>query len=461
MILLFDLVIENGVIVTSRGTFNGKVAVKDGRIVALLSNDTPVATEKRIDARGLMVLPGLVDAHVHCGHGTPERENFACVSKAAAAGGITTIVDMPLSDPSTVTVEALEGKKASAKSQVVVDYSLYSGIIPGHTGDIESTFYAGAQTFKIFTCRCSNYPMTYDGVLVKGMKKVGELGGMVCAHAENDTLIQELVDDLQAEGKNDARAYLDSHPEYSELEAVSRFLFLAGLVPECRAHLCHLSIADGVKLVREARGKGMNNISIETCPQYLAIDEEDLIEQGGFAKCDPPVRKRETVEALWKYVLDGTVDMIASDHSPHSFEKKTPQNGNFWTVSEGCTGIQTLLPVVLTEGMKRGLSWKRLVELCCSRPAELFGLADRKGDIAPGMDGDFTLIDPDLEWTLNAEDLFYLNQWSPFTGKKFKGKVMKTIVRGRTVFDGGKISVEEGYGTYCPMNMKKRQGTTE
>jgi allantoinase len=455
---VFDLVIENGTVVNSRGAFEGKVAVKNGRIAALLAGDVPAEAKEVLDARGLMVLPGLVDAHVHCGHGTPEREDFACVSRAAAAGGTTLMVDMPLSEPTTVTVEALEGKIASAGKQSVVDFALYSGIIPGHLDDIESTFSAGAQTYKIFTCRCSNYPMTYDGALLKGMRTVGKLGGMVCAHAENDTLIQELVDDLQAAGRNDARAFLDSHPEYTELEAVNRFIFLAGLVPECRAHICHLSIADGVRAVREARGRGMNNLSIETCPQYLALDEDDLVEGGAFAKCDPPVRRRETVEELWKYVLDGTVDMIASDHSPHSFEKKTAEGGDFWTVSEGCTGVQTLLPVVLTEGRKRGLSWKRLVELCCTRPAELFGLSGRKGDIAPGLDADFALVDPGAEWVLKDEDLFYRNRWSPYSGKTFRGKVVKTVVRGRTVFDGGKICAEEGYGTFCPMDMKGRSG---
>ena len=441
---MFDLVIENGTVVNSRGAFEGKVAVKNGRIAALLAGDVPAEAKEVLDARGLMVLPGLVDAHVHCGHGTPEREDFACVSRAAAAGGTTLMVDMPLSEPTTVTVEALEGKIASAGKQSVVDFALYSGIIPGHLDDIESTFSAGAQTYKIFTCRCSNYPMTYDGALLKGMRTVGKLGGMVCAHAENDTLIQELVDDLQAAGRNDARAFLDSHPEYTELEAVNRFIFLAGLVPECRAHICHLSIADGVRAVREARGRGMNNLSIETCPQYLALDEDDLVEGGAFAKCDPPVRRRETVEELWKYVLDGTVDMIASDHSPHSFEKKTAEGGNFWTVSEGCTGVQTLLPVVLTEGRKRGLSWKRLVELCCTRPAELFGLSGRKGDIAPGLDADFALVDPGAEWVLKDEDLFYRNRWSPYTGKTFRGKVVKTVVRGSTIFDGVTICAEVG-----------------
>ena len=217
---MYDLIIENGTLVTSQGEYKGKIAIKNEKIVAILSEETVVNAYERIDATGLIVMPGLVDTHVHCGHGTPERENFECVSKAAAAGGITTIVDMPLSEPSTVTLEAIVDKKKAASLQVVVDYALYSGIIPNHMEDIEATFNAGAQCYKIFTCRCSNYPMTYDGLLLKGMRKIGELGGMVCAHAENDTLIQDLVDDFQLAGLNSAQTYLDSHPEYSELEAV-------------------------------------------------------------------------------------------------------------------------------------------------------------------------------------------------------------------------------------------------
>ncbi|MEA4877660.1 allantoinase AllB [Aminobacterium sp. MB27-C1] len=450
---MYDLVIENGTLVTSQGEYKGKIAVKDGKIAAILSSESTISASEYIDAQDHLVMPGLVDTHVHCGHGTPERENFECVTKAAAAGGITTIVDMPLSEPSTVTVDALEEKKKSAFPQVVVDFSLYSGIIPHHMNDIEATFEAGAQCYKIFTCRCSNYPMTYDGLLLKGMKKIGQLGGMVCAHAENDTLIQELVDDFLLSGRDDAQAYLESHPEYSELEAVKRFIFLSSLVPNCKTHICHLSIASGAEALREARGHGITNITAETCPQYLALDEEDLIRDGALLKCDPPVRSRENVERLWEMVLNGTIDMIVSDHSPHSFEKKTPQNNNFWTVSEGCTGVQTLLPVVATEGRKRGLSWTQLVKLCATQPARRFGLGYAKGDIQIGYDADLILFDPLKEWVQDDSKLFYLNKWSPYKNKKFKGQIKRTIIRGKTVFIDGKIQVKPGYGHYYKMDI--------
>ncbi|WP_332635369.1 hypothetical protein [Acetomicrobium sp.] len=172
---------------------------------------------------------------------------------------------MPLSEPSSVTFEAIENKKKVASSQTVVDYALYSGIIPSHIEDIKDTFDAGAQSYKVFMCRCSNYSMLSDGLLLKGMKHVASLGGMVCVHAENDTLIQQLVEDFQLEGRNDAQAFLDSHQEYSELEAVKRFIFLASLVPNCKAHICHLSIASGAQALKEARSRGIVNVTAETC----------------------------------------------------------------------------------------------------------------------------------------------------------------------------------------------------
>jgi allantoinase len=263
--------------------------------------------------------------------------------------------------------------------------------------------------------------MTDDGTLLRGMRKVGELGGVVCVHAENDTLIQELVDRFRAEGRKDARAFIDSHPEYSELEAVHRLLFLAEQAPECAVHVCHMSVASGARLIREARGRGVTNVTCETCPQYLGLTEDDLVRVGAFAKCDPPVRSRETVDEMWGYVLDGTVDIVATDHSPHPAARKTGRADDFWTVAEGCTGLQ------------------------------IFGVADRKGRIEAGLDADFAIVDPDASWTLCAEDLFYLNPASPHTGETFKGRATETILRGQTVFRDGAILAPEGFGGFLPM----------
>jgi allantoinase len=447
---MFDLLIKNGTVVLSQGAARHDIGILGGKIAALGWPGSLGAAAAEIDAAGLVILPGLIDAHVHGGHGDPDRETFHNASMAAAAGGITTILEQPLSNPSTVTVSRLKDKLQSAQEQFVVDFSLWGGLVPGHLADLAPMAEFGAKAYKSFMCRCSNYPMTDDGTLLAGMKEIAELGGLVAVHAENDTLMQQLIDQFKAEGRNDVQAYLDSHPEYTELEAINRFIFFASLVPECKAHIVHMSIPDGAEAIKAARARGVSNLSFETCPQYLGLSEDDLLAQGGVAKCDPPVRSRESVEKLWQYVLDGTVDIIAGDHSPHAPERKQATNGDFWTVSEGVTSLQTLLPVVLTEGRRRGLTWERLAELCSTNPARLFGLYGRKGAIGVGFDADLVLLDPEAEWELRDEDLFYLHKNSPYTGRTFKGKVKQTLVRGTTVYREHEITVEPGFGRFYP-----------
>ncbi|MGI6783758.1 MAG: allantoinase AllB [Aminivibrio sp.] len=453
----FDLVIAGGEIVSGKGVFKGSVGIKGGLVEAVVGADVELRGKKTADARGLMVLPGLIDAHSHAGHGDPDRENFTAYSRACAAGGITTFIDMPLSNPSTLTVERLREKIGTSGAASHVDYALYGGAVPGYLEHIAPLVKEGAGAFKAFTCRCSNYPMTDDGTLLEAMRIIEKTGGILSVHAENDTLIQNLVDSLMAAGKNGPRAYLDSHPPYSELEAVQRVFFMAALAPNCRVHIAHVSIPEGMELMKKLRGEGAGNISAETCPQYLGMNEDDLEKIGAFAKCDPPVRTAEAVERMWELVLNGTVDIISSDHSPHPFSKKTELEHDFWKVAEGCTGIQTMLPVTLTEGRKRGLTWQRLVQLMAERPAELFGLSHRKGTLSPGMDGDVILLDPEKEWVLEEKDLQHLVKQSPFTGRTFRGRVVKTFVRGELIYDDSeaeKIVNAPGWGQFCPMEVR-------
>ncbi|NLB83421.1 MAG: allantoinase AllB [Synergistaceae bacterium] len=452
--MIFDLVVKNGDIVTAKGVVRGEIGITEGKISAVTKEGSPLEGRETLDAEGLLVLPGLIDAHSHAGHGDPDRENFTDYSRACAAGGVTTFIDMPLSNPSTLTVEALEDKKTSSGRGSHVDYALYGGVVPGYLDHIIPMAEAGARAFKSFTCRCSNYPMTDDGTLLAGMKILEKVGGILSVHAENDTLIQHLVDELQAAGENGPEAYLQSHPPYSEMEAIQRVYFIAKQAPGCQVHIAHVSIPEGMDLLKKLREEGRTNLSAETCPQYLGMSEDDLLEIGALAKCDPPVRSRESVERLWQHVLDGTVDIITSDHSPHSMAKKTETEADFWTVAEGCTGIQTMLPVVVTEGRKRGLTWERLAVLMAERPAKLFGLAGRKGRIAEGYDADFVLFDPEKEWVLKNDDLQHLIKFSPYAGRTFKGQVVQTHVRGRKIFDEKdprKITGEKGWGRYCPM----------
>ncbi len=450
-----DLLIDNASVVRSSGVKRLKIGITSGKISVLAGQGEDVPARERIDATGMIVLPGAIDVHVHAGYGEPERETMTAVTMAAAAGGITTVFDQPLSSPSTVTAQTLRTKAADLAGQSVVDFALWGGLVPGHVEELDAMMALGAQAFKSFMCRCSNYPMTPDGVLLRGMRRVGELGGLVAVHAENDTLIHDLVECAVAEGRRDVGAFIDAHPVYSELEAVNRFINLASLVPHCKCHIVHLSIPEGAVDVKRSKDRGIANITVETSPQYLGLDQDDLYRIGGVAKCDPPVRSKESVERLWELVKDGTVDMIASDHSPHTSAKKKPENGDFWSIPEGVTGVQTLLPVVVTEGMKRGLTWPRLAELVSTNPAKRFGLYGRKGDIEIGFDADLVLFDPSLSWTLKTEDLYYVNKHSPFVGRTFAGRVKTTLVRGEVVYQDGRILVEPGFGRFHRMEVQQ------
>lgn len=450
-----DLCVRNAKIVTADALFDGELYVKEGKVAAVTAPGAALEAEKVVDAQGSYLLPGVIDPHLHGGHGTPDRETFVCAGMAAAAGGITTVLEQPLSNPSTVTVQAFLDKKREADQSFVVDFGLWGGLVPGHLDEMEEIFRLGGGAFKSFMCRCSNYPSTNDGVLLEGMRKLAAFGGLSAVHAENDTLIQELADRFQAQGRTDARAFLDSHPPYSELEAVLRYLFLARQAPGCKAHVVHCSLPEGVEAVHKAQEEGVD-VTVETCPQYLGLCEDDLLALGGVAKCDPPVRPRETVERLWECVKAGKVDMIASDHSPHPFDRKVVDRDNFPHAAEGVTGLQTMLPVILTEGVvKRGLGLTDVVRMMCRNPAKRFGLYGRKGALEPGFDADFILVDMEKRWVCQAEKMHYLNKHTPFHGRTFQGSVEETYVRGRLVCKDNQILVKPGFGRYCPMEMNR------
>ena len=449
----FDLLVRGGMIVSADSMLALDLAVRDGKVAAVLPRGAEAEAIEILDAEGKYVLPGAVDVHVHGGHGDPDRETLTNATMAAAAGGITTILDQPLSNPSTVTLEAYSEKQKAAGELCVVDFGLWGGLVPGHLDDLEDLYNAGGQAFKSFMCRCSNYPMTDDGTLLKGMRKIAEWGGLVGVHAENDTLIAQLVDDFNSAGRRDIEAFLMSHPTYTELEAIERFIFIARQAPGCKAHIVHMSIPAGARAVARARADGLD-ITVETCPQYLALNAQDLERIGGVAKCDPPVRSQELVDELWTYVINGVVDILASDHSPHPFAKKEVPRHDFGRASEGVTGLQTMLPVAIDEGVhRRGMSLTRLVALCSTSPAKRFGLFPRKGSLQVGSDADFIVLDLDREWTCRARDMLYLNKHTPFDGRTFRGRIEKTFVRGSLVFENGVVKGSPGFGRFVPMRI--------
>ena len=451
---MFDLRVKNANIVTSQRVFSGEIYVKDGKIAAITAPNTEFPATETVDAAFRAVLPGVIDPHVHAGHGTPERETFRHASAAAAAGGVTTVLEQPLSVPITITPEAFLDKKEAAQTDFHVDFGIWGGLVPGALQDMPALAKLGAGAFKSFMCRCSNYPTTNDGVMLEGLRILATFGGVSCAHAESDSLIQELVDKFNAQDYRGPQAFIDSHPPYSETEAVLRYIFLLRQAPGAKGHIAHCSVPEAIRAVHAAQQEGID-ITVETCPQYLGLTHADLFERGGVAKCDPPARSAEMREDLWKCVLDGQVDMIVSDHSPHPFDRKVVPMERFTDAAEGVMGLETMLPVVLEEGVfQRGLQLTAVARLMSENPAKRFGLWGRKGALEVGFDADFNLIDLNRSWTCKAENMHYLNKHTPFDGREFRGRIDATYIRGQLVSLNREIQVEPGFGKFYPMEMK-------
>jgi allantoinase len=443
---IFDITIRNGLLVTPSGVVKADIGVRDGVIAAIAESLPEDGVSKSVDAEGQYVLPGIVDAHVHFNDpGFPEREDMNSGTAAAAAGGVTTVVDMPLSGrPAVTSVEALELKKEAGRLRARVDYALWGGLVDDNVSEMEAMSRAGAIAFKAFTCFAGDdFPYAAPEILYKGMKEAARQGLLIGLHCEDQALTAWGEREAhKTHKKGTARAFLDAHSPLTEVLAVDAALEMARAAG-ARVHICHATLPEVVDAVTRARAGGVR-ATVETCPHYLLFTEEDLERLGPVLKCTPPVRSREAVEGLWKRVFDGAVELIGSDHSPSAMSQKNPADGNFMSAWGGVQGIQTLLPALFTEGVqKRGLSVEKLVCLLSRNPARLFGLYPRKGALNVGSDADLTLFDPRERWTLRPEDLLHKNPHSPYVGMSFQGKVNMTLSRGRVVYDG-KIHATQG-----------------
>lgn len=442
-----DLYLHNGTVVTEEDVFPGGVTVTGGRISRVVEGTPSLEARNTIDLRGKWLLPGLVDGHVHFNEpGREEWERYRTGTKAAAAGGVTTILDMPLnSTPPTINVTELKRKRAAVQSEAVVDYAHWGGLVDDNLADLRALHDAGVVGLKAFMISGPDFPRVDDDLIYAGMEQVRQLGNLVAIHSENEYVTAFLARRLQTAGRRDLRAWPESRPPFQELEAIQRALFWAE-VTGARLHIVHVSIAAGIRAARQAKQEGVM-VTVETCPQYLMLDLDDYERIGPRAKCAPPIRSRAQVEALWECVLAGQIDTIGSDHSPCTVQDKAIGDTDIWQAWGGISGIQTMLPGLLTEGVhKRGLALSRLTRMVSANPARIFGLYPRKGTIRPGSDADLIVVDPDKSWRLAAEDLHYRNRHSAFTGFQFQGAVEQTFVRGVSVCEQGAIKVEPGFG---------------
>ena len=423
--------------VTPQGTVIADIAVDGGRISAIAPELRGATRE--IDARGLTVLPGLIDIHVHFNEpGRTEWEGGATGSRALAAGGGTVFFDMPLnSSPCTVGPEQFDQKRAALEQSSITDFGLWGGIIPGNCGVLAELATRGVIGFKAFMTDSGlpEFPRCDDRTLAEGMREAARLQLPVAVHAEDHQLVSALAANAISAGRTGIRHFLDSRPVTAELIAIQRASQLAAETG-VKLHIVHVSSGSGVAAALEARARGVD-ISIETCPHYLFFTEEDMEQIGSIAKCAPPLRNTVERDALWNALRHNQVDVVASDHSPAPPNMK--RDANFFRVWGGIAGVQSTLAVLLTAGhQERGVPLSRIAEVTASWPARRFGLA-HKGEIAVDNDADLVLVNLSQPYKLQHNCVLQRHRMSPYIGERFCGVVCQTLLRGRPIFAESKI----------------------
>ncbi len=445
--------IVNGLAALPDGLKKVSIFVENGTIAALLQPELkPEGEYEVIDAGGRIVMPGMIDTHNHMADPGPYnfREDWYHGSCSAASGGITTICDMPLpSEPATIDRAGFELKKKIAGEQSVVDFALWGGLIPDSIKDMRELHDLGCIGFKGFMCFATKaYPRITDGYLAEGMREAAGFQGLITLHAENAEAA-DLGCKRHSQMKcQDESCFDEARPWWTEYDAASRAVLFAQM-EKARVMICHVSAYQTAEMLKEAKKKGVQAY-METCPHYLIFDKEILKEKKSFAKCTPPFRDRQSVEKLWQYVMDGTLDVLGSDHGPFTDEEKVAE-GDFWkeVCGFGCNDV--MLAAMISEGVhKRGMSWQRLVQLTSENAAKILGLYPRKGNLLPGADADLVFIDPYEKWTYDGGKSFSKTKTvkGPYQGMELTGRVTDTFVRGKRIYGDHKILVEAGFGTF-------------
>lgn len=450
MVMSVDVVVKNGIVVTPEGVFRAGLAIDGGKFVAIARDSELPSAKQEIDAQGNYILPGIVDEHVHIlDMGMSDSEDFITGSAAAAAGGVTTVMEMPLTIPATTTLEAFLEKKEVASRKFIVDFALYGGAVPGNTNELPKMVEAGAVGFKAMMTGSvpGLFEILDDGALLEAFRVIAECGSVITLHAENDAIISSCERKLQAEGRKDIWAFFESRPIVQEVEAISRALMLARETG-CHLHVVHVSCPEGIELIHQARLAGQK-VTSETGPHYLALSQEDGERLGPYLKFAPPVRTKKHTELLWQQLAAGKIDALGSDHGPHPKQNKEKGWENIWAAGNGAIALETTLPVMLSEGVLKGrITLERLVTVLCANPAKLFGIYPQKGAIRVGSDADLVIVDLNREYTIRADRFHSKHKHSPFDGLRVKGMPILTMVRGHVVMQDGQVVGRPGYGQF-------------
>jgi allantoinase len=448
-----DMVVRGGKIVLPDRIVDADLTVASGRIAAL--GTAPASGAAEVDARGLYVMAGMIDTHVHLRDpGQPHRENFATGTRAAALGGITTVLDMPNSVPPVCSQASWQGKLAAVAPRAYVDFALYGSAGASSIAQIGEQAAAGAVAFKSFMnapapnadadtiSRC----LPTDNVFLNAMREVAKTGLVSVLHAENDAICSCMAKQMLSSFRFDALAHAQSRPAYAEEEAVTRAILLAD-VAGARISFAHVSSARAIARIRAAKRDG-KKVTAEACPHHLLLTEDVLAEVGPYGKINPPLRQEADRAAVWDALLDGTIDFIGTDHSPYDKSAKDAGWPNIWQAPSGSHGIETALRVLLTEAAENRITLPRLTQVVSQRAAQVFGLYPRKGELRVGADADFILVDLDRTGEIDSARLQSVSRDAALLwhGRKTRAEIVATYVRGREVARNGRITGAEGYG---------------
>lgn len=440
--MIVDLVLGNAKAYVEGKIVECSIAVEDGSVFKIGRETNMPRGDVKTDLKGLLVLPGLVDAHVHLrDEGKAYKEDFFTGTAAAAAGGFTTILDMPNNSPTTMSVESLRNRIAAAENSILVNVGFYSAF-PDGIGRLQGIVEEGVVGFKLFMAeQVGGLNIHDDDALLEAFETVGKLGSLTAVHAEDELALRRAEEQFKRSGRNDVNAFLKAHSEDVEVKAVNRLLGIdreAGM----RLHFCHVSTKNGLDAIVEAKKAGLP-VTCEVTPHHLFLSSEDLRRVGTLAVTMPPLRDKVHVEALWDGIRNGSVDIVASDHAPHAFSEKKAEN--VWDVKVGVPGLETALPLLLTEVKRGRLSIGDVVRLMSERPSEIFRLRG-KGVLKSGYDADFTVVDLDRKHRVIAADFRSKAKYSPFDGRVLAGKAVRTVVGGQLVMEDSEILAKPGSG---------------
>ena len=452
----FDLVVAGQIALPNAAPTPAELGIRDGRIAAV-GEPGSLAGHQRLEAGGALVLPGVVDAHMHTR--SEPAEGVTRATTAAAAGGVTTVVDMPYDDPTPVTTAASFSRKvADVAREAIADVALWATIArTGGLDQIEPLVAAGACGFKVSTFETHpvRFPRIPDGELYLAMLRVRDAGSLIAFHAENDEVVRRLTQDLEAQGRADPAAHADSRPPVSETEAIGRALEFA-LATGARVHIVHATTGRSFALVERARGDGVD-ASAETCLHYLLLDEEELQRQGARAKINPPLRPRQEVERLWDLLRMGRIDFITTDHVGWSSDHKDASS--IFAAKAGVPSLELFLPLLFHEAVhRRGLPASMVVRMLCENPARRLGLWPRKGGLWIGADADLVVFDAERRWRVDEGRLVTPCGWSPYNGREAVGAVETVLIRGREVFARGEVVGRPGQGSWVRAKQDHQRG---